>query len=180
MAENVSTPQGLDLLAGFINTGDPEGRDEIDTPEALRGWLRDHGLPSGAASPGDVRRAHAVREALRALLVAHNGGDLSPDAVETCNAAARRAPLHVVLGEDGAARLEPLAKGVDAALGRLLAIVERAQAEGTWERMKACAADDCRWAYYDRSRNRSRHWCDMASCGNRAKARTYRSRTDDR
>jgi len=54
--------------------------------------------------------------------------------------------------------------------------VERAQADGTWDRMKACAADTCRWAFYDHSRNRSRQWCDMAVCGNRAKARTYRKR----
>jgi predicted RNA-binding Zn ribbon-like protein len=179
MARDVSTPADLDLLADFVNTGDPEGRDDIDTPEALREWLRGHGLPAGAANPADVRRTRAVREALRSLLVAHNGGELAPEAVDTCNEAARRAPMHVVLDEDGAARLEPAAHGVDAALGRLLAIVERAQAEGTWERMKACAAHTCQWAYYDKSRNRSRHWCDMAVCGNRAKARAYRARTDD-
>jgi predicted RNA-binding Zn ribbon-like protein len=39
-----------------------------------------------------------------------------------------------------------------------------------------CAAEDCRWAFYDRSRNRSRTWCSMEECGNRAKARSYRAR----
>jgi predicted RNA-binding Zn ribbon-like protein len=42
--------------------------------------------------------------------------------------------------------------------------------------MKACRAEDCRWAFYDRSRNRSRAWCSMRECGNRAKARSYRAR----
>ena len=42
--------------------------------------------------------------------------------------------------------------------------------------VKACPADDCRWAFYDRSRNRSGTWCDMSDCGNRAKARAYRKR----
>jgi predicted RNA-binding Zn ribbon-like protein len=49
-------------------------------------------------------------------------------------------------------------------------------ADGTWSRLKACRADDCLWAFYDGSRNHSAAWCSMASCGNRAKARAYRSR----
>jgi predicted RNA-binding Zn ribbon-like protein len=179
MAENVSPATGLDLLADFVNTGDPEGREDLDTPEALGRWLRDRDLPAGTPSESDLHDARDVREALRSLLGAHNGGELRAGAVETCNAAAGRSPMRVVFGGDGVAHLEPTAEGVDAAIGHLLAIVERAQAEGTWERMKACAMDTCQWAYFDRSRNRSRHWCDMAVCGNRAKARAYRARTED-
>ena len=43
-------------------------------------------------------------------------------------------------------------------------------------RLKACAADDCGWVFLDHSRNRSRRWCDMSDCGNRAKVRRFRSR----
>lgn len=39
--------------------------------------------------------------------------------------------------------------------------------------VRACAADDCRWLFLDTSKNRSRRWCDMKSCGNRAKARRH-------
>ena len=60
--------------------------------------------------------------------------------------------------------------------GRLLGIVARAQADGTWERMKACPWHTCHVAFYDHSRNRSRTWCSMEVCGNRAKAQTYRRR----
>jgi predicted RNA-binding Zn ribbon-like protein len=49
-------------------------------------------------------------------------------------------------------------------------------ADGTWSRLKACRAADCRWAFYDRARNHSRHWCSMEVCGNRTKARAYRAR----
>jgi predicted RNA-binding Zn ribbon-like protein len=42
--------------------------------------------------------------------------------------------------------------------------------------MKACAADDCQWAFYDSSKNRSRTWCSMDVCGHRAKTRAYRAR----
>jgi predicted RNA-binding Zn ribbon-like protein len=49
--------------------------------------------------------------------------------------------------------------------------------DGSWRRMKICPADDCRWVYYDASRNSSRRWCSMKVCGNRNKTRSYRQRT---
>lgn len=58
----------------------------------------------------------------------------------------------------------------------VVALVAQAMADGSWSRVKACVADDCRWAFVDTARNRSRRWCDMAVCGNRAKARRFRSR----
>lgn len=47
---------------------------------------------------------------------------------------------------------------------------------GDLERVKLCRADDCGWLFVDSSRNRSRRWCDMSDCGNRAKARRFRQR----
>jgi predicted RNA-binding Zn ribbon-like protein len=43
-------------------------------------------------------------------------------------------------------------------------------------KVKKCADTDCGWLFLDMSRNRSRRWCDMKSCGNRAKARRYYKR----
>ena len=62
-------------------------------------------------------------------------------------------------------------------MARLLAIVFRSMADGTWDRFKACPhGDGCEWAFYDYSKNRSSTWCAMQPCGNRAKARAYRER----
>jgi predicted RNA-binding Zn ribbon-like protein len=43
--------------------------------------------------------------------------------------------------------------------------------------VRFCEAPDCEWLFLDHSRNRSRRWCDMKSCGNRAKARRHYERT---
>ena len=43
-------------------------------------------------------------------------------------------------------------------------------------RLKRCENPRCGWLYLDRSRNRSRRWCEMATCGNRAKAYRYKQR----
>ena len=42
--------------------------------------------------------------------------------------------------------------------------------------VKLCGADDCRWAFVDTTKNGSRNWCSMRSCGNRAKVQAYRAR----
>jgi predicted RNA-binding Zn ribbon-like protein len=52
--------------------------------------------------------------------------------------------------------------------------VLRLQAADGWRRVKVCPG--CGRAFVDRSRNRSRHWCDMATCGSRAKMRALRQR----
>jgi predicted RNA-binding Zn ribbon-like protein len=57
-----------------------------------------------------------------------------------------------------------------------MAAVTQATVDGTWERLKACPEETCRWAFYDRSKNRSAKWCSMQTCGNMHKARTYRAR----
>lgn len=44
---------------------------------------------------------------------------------------------------------------------------------GELDRVRVCAGATCNWLFLDRSRNRSRRWCDMATCGNRAKARRH-------
>ena len=174
---NAIAPGELELVRQFLNTIDIEdGVEEIGTPDTLAAWLASHGLGNGyEPEDGEVRRAIAMRESLRAFALANNGEPLPEGAVPTLNSIAGQAQLLVRFDEHGAA-LEPAGQGTEAALGELLAIVFRSMADGTWSRLKACRADTCQWAFYDRSKNRSGTWCSMAVCGNRAKARSYRER----
>ncbi len=48
--------------------------------------------------------------------------------------------------------------------------------EGDLTRVKECDNDACTWLFVDMSKNRSRRWCDMKDCGNRAKARRHYKR----
>ncbi len=77
---------------------------------------------------------------------------------------------------DGRIGVQPAGPGVPGALARILLIAADAAAAGTWPRLKACAADDCQWAFYDRSPTRTGCWCSMQVCGARAKSRAYRQR----
>jgi predicted RNA-binding Zn ribbon-like protein len=178
MADEDRTPPELQPLSALINTADLEGAEDLSDPEALAGWARALALasPEQAFTENDLERVRDFREGVRLLLLANNGEDIDPAAISTLQAVRRDVQLAVAFAPDGSARLEPAGSGVDAMLGRLLGSIVEAQANGTWPRLKACRSETCGWAFYDKSRNHSRTWCDMSSCGNRAKARSYRAR----
>jgi predicted RNA-binding Zn ribbon-like protein len=173
-------PGELEVVRDFVNTLDIDHEtDVLADPMALSGWLAGRGLlsPGLAAGAADLRRAVALREALRELLVSNNDGrPVEFSAPAALDSSASRARLRLRVGADGIARLEAEGEGVDGALGRLLVIVYRSMEAGTWRRLKACRCDTCRWAFFDHSKNRSAQWCTMSVCGNRQKARGYRQR----
>jgi predicted RNA-binding Zn ribbon-like protein len=176
--ERSPAPGPLRLIQLFVNTNDLEtGPDLLPDARALRDWLVAHEL-LGDEPVSDEEHARAIelREAIRGLVSAHAGLPHDPGAGELVNEAGRRAGLVPVL-EDPGTRFEPTAGGVDGALGHVVAAIHAAIAEGTWDRLKACERDVCRWAFYDHSKNRSGHWCSMAVCGQREKnRRAYRRR----
>lgn len=174
-----SAYDGLEVVSQFVNTIylAVEG-DELSDPAALVAWLRERGLVEEdvQANDQDLERSREIREAIRALLYANNGGALDPKAPRILDAAASRAGLRLRFDEAGKAAMAPATGGVDGAHGRLLAIIADAMRDGSWALLKACRSEDCRWAFFDESKNHSRTWCSMSSCGNRAKARAFRER----
>lgn len=171
-------PHDLDLVVEFVNTRDIDREtDEFAAPDRLAGWMRERRLVTADARIGtaELERAIGLREALRTVLLKHNGSPAG-GGVQALEEVAERGGLSVCFDADGAVRLAPRAGGFAGALAHLLVPIAQATGDGSWERVKACAAGDCQWAFYDRSRNRSARWCDMAVCGNRTKVRAYRSK----
>jgi predicted RNA-binding Zn ribbon-like protein len=172
-------PGELELVRRFVNSWDAELEAEaLSSPAGLSAWLDEAGLSGGAgASEADLTRVIEAREALRELLLANNTGDApSPATLERMNEAFAGRSLEIRFDREGYSSLVPRERGVDGALARIAAIVREAMVTGEWQRLKACPAEDCQWAFYDRSRNRSRTWCMMEVCGNRAKVRNFRGR----
>ena len=171
-----AAPEPLRVVQELVNSVDIEhGVEWLGTPAELQAWLAERNL-EGSERPTRkaLERVHELRATLRELLIANNEQRTAPEAAEALRAAADRARLTLELGEHGHLTLTPNARGVDGAVGRMLAIVYESMAEGTWHRLKACR--QCAWAYYDYSKNRSATWCSMAICGNRTKTRAYRRR----
>jgi predicted RNA-binding Zn ribbon-like protein len=142
--------------------------------ERLAAEARRH--PQQAAAV--LGRARAFREALNGLAAAIDAGK-SPGAevlrtIGSClslaYANARLVPYEGTLQWVASADedLERIVWEIGRAAGRLVISPRLA-------RLRACAADDCGWWFVDETKNRSRRWCDMKLCGNRAKIRRYRA-----
>lgn len=124
-----------------------------------------------------LQRAKALREALFRVFNALSN-ETSPDEgdLNTLNAelAEAMAQTHIVYAGD---RFAWDWTGLENALSSPLWPVARAAAElltsEEWRKARMCAADDCGWLFLDTSKNHSRRWCDMNTCGNRAKARSH-------
>jgi predicted RNA-binding Zn ribbon-like protein len=173
-------PHGLDVVIDFVNTLDLEKQVEsLTSPRELSSWMRSQNLLSDDdpdARESDLTTAIELREALRALALANNGDQQRPDAWATLERAAQAGKLSVHFDQGGDVNVRPDAGGTTGALTVLLARIAAAVADDTWLRVKACRSHTCEWAFYDRSRNHSAVWCEMAVCGNRTKVRAYRGR----
>jgi predicted RNA-binding Zn ribbon-like protein len=172
-----TVPDHAVLLRDFVNTIDVEaGTDTLATPAGAARWLREHELLDDRTpvTASELETVLRLRTGLRTAMTAHHDADAESTSPEL-DALAARLPLRLSFAA-GQPRLTPAADGVPGALGALLVAVSDATADGSWERLKLCPADDCAWGFYDTSKNRSRTWCAMGVCGNRQKTRTYRAR----
>jgi len=152
-----------DLIVRFINTLDVEaGSDALETVDGWRSWLSAQGLDEcfGKEGPRDLADARELRDDLRTLASGEG------------RAQVRQVGIQVALTVDGEVELS-----AQTAVGFIAAAAAKVAIEQRLGRVKICPADDCRWAFYDTSRNRSRQWCSMEVCGNRAKARAHRERS---
>jgi predicted RNA-binding Zn ribbon-like protein len=165
-----------DLLIAVANTAHGE-QDELTDAGTVRTWWRGLGAPVPAGrgrsgTPESIAMLRALRRLIRELALRNNGIEPAAGQVSGLDALTLRLDL------SGVPSLRPdvpgdLAREIGAAT---VAALLRATARPGWPRFKACRGDDCRWVFVDGSRNASRRWCDMANCGNRAKAATFRDR----
>ena len=168
-------PGPIAVVRDFVNTTDHEtGVDEITTRAELARYLVREGLlASGArATEADLALAHRLRTGLRRALECNHDGDTRP--VPELASALAELPVALDWSEDGPA-LRSTAGGVRGALAQVGLAVQEAANVGIWWRLKICSYDECEWAYYDHSKNRSRSWCEYG-CGNLVKTRAYRAR----
>lgn len=189
---------GVRLCLDFSNTLDWRTGDHVQETltsySDLVDWSRKAGivtareasqlLRDAARNPKEaskvLEQAILLREALYRIfseLAAHrrpkkNDLDILNDALAEAMSRSRVVPAGERFAWDWAGR--------DSALDRMLWPIARSAAElltsGELEKVRECAGEGCGWLFLDVSRNQLRRWCDMKSCGNRAKARRYYER----
>jgi predicted RNA-binding Zn ribbon-like protein len=205
MPETMIDPSRFSLLGGrlcldFANTADWHASEQpvefLHTYGDLLAWGQLAGVLTedevaslsatatnhGNAAAAMLERAIAFREALYRLFSAHvRGGPVSQSDLELVNMEIADAYAHRRLVSAGGAFSWEWIMGRDTRdLARILWPVALSVAEVTTSpdlgRVRECAGDPCGWLFLDTSRSRSRRWCNMESCGNRAKARRHYER----
>jgi predicted RNA-binding Zn ribbon-like protein len=178
-----------DTLA-FINTfeldhvtGEPHEHlvkvGDVERWFTARGLM--HPIGSEAMEPAAVlRRVHALRAALREVAEAVvEERSARPDALAEVNRAlGARAIVELIPTPDGiGVGHRHVGDPIDDALARLADPLVAELTSGRPERIRVCDSETCHWLFYDASPTRRRRWCDMATCGNRAKAARHRARS---
>jgi predicted RNA-binding Zn ribbon-like protein len=183
----------LDDTFDFLNTIELESGslvDHLETFDDAAEWLLARGVCHSGRGPAALRsagvtddealaRIRSVREALREISHAvSEGRPAKAHALAEVNRAiAARERIELVGAPDGASvGHSHVGDPLDDALARLADPLVREIGAGRSDRVRICANDTCRWVFYDESRAGRRRWCDMASCGNRAKAARHRAR----
>lgn len=174
-------PGPLRVVQALVNTVErPDGLDRLADAADARAWLVDHHLlaPDAALTDADLDLVRRVREALRSLLVHNAGGPLPTEsALAPLRDIAAAGTVRACLADVGQVQLATTGDSVRDRLVDLLLMVRDAQRDGTWPLLKACANDECQWAFYDKSRNHGGTWCEMSVCGNKLKNRAFRARS---
>jgi predicted RNA-binding Zn ribbon-like protein len=157
-------PPSLDLVdTAWVDGG--ARRDLFDEPGGATNWLAEHGY-AGSVSDALVDALRETRAALRRQL---EQGDTGP-----LNAVLARGSRIPVLGPDGPTErvdIEPQWRPAwETAVDHLRLLRERP------DRVRHCAHPACVLWFYDISRNGTRRWCSMETCGNRAKAGRHYAR----
>jgi predicted RNA-binding Zn ribbon-like protein len=153
--------------------------DELKGPRELGAWMSQRGLLwSGAKiTPAMFDTALQLRASVRTYL------EIDPaerrragDAVRSLNKAMRLLPLVAEARNDGVMALRAGRDDALAGLSVLVAEMYDGSVRGTLDRLKMCAAEECRRVFFDRSKPATRRWCMSTLCGNRTKTRAYRAR----
>lgn len=145
-------------------------------PDALGRWAVAAGLVDTPVAVNADAFAEAVelREAIYRLAWASRDDTPRPaQDVDRVNRAASRPPVSLVLGRDGRVRRDG---DLDAVLAELARSAIELFGGPLASTVSECGGEDCTRLYVDGSRGRTRRWCDMRGCGNRAKAAGFRAR----
>jgi predicted RNA-binding Zn ribbon-like protein len=181
-------PDALADLYDFANTLDVrhfthhgvphQEHDELTSPDDLAAWMAQRKLAQAGAriTPAMLETARGLRAGLRDYLQHDPAERRNRTATRALNALISAFPLHVALGGEAGASLHPVRDDALAGLSVLAAELYDGARDGSLDRLKMCAAEECRRVFFDRSKPATRRWCMSTLCGNRMKTRAYRER----
>jgi predicted RNA-binding Zn ribbon-like protein len=169
----------LDVRLFFHHGVQHEQGDELGGPRQLGAWMAQRGLlwTGAKITPAMFESALKLRASVRDYLQCDPvERRKNRDATRLLNDALKLFPLAVEAQNEGGMALRPARSDALAGLSAISAELYTGSVTGTLDRLKMCAAQECRRVFFDRSKPATRRWCMSTLCGNRIKTRAYRER----
>jgi predicted RNA-binding Zn ribbon-like protein len=184
-------PDALANLYDFANTLDArhfiehgaqhQQDDELGSTDELASWMVQRRLlkPGAKVTAAMFDTALRLRTGLRDYLRLDTHDRRGEPATRALNEMIAAFPLIAALGGETGAILRPARDDALAGLSALAIELYDGARDGSLDRLKMCAAEECHRVFYDRSKPATRRWCMSTLCGNRIKTRAYRERQRD-
>jgi predicted RNA-binding Zn ribbon-like protein len=183
---NGRAPGGLGLVQELVNTSvrptddhPPRVADLLATADSAAAWLAaalgqwagatGQAAPAIGLGPADLAPLRRLRESVRALAGESPDGGFQPSGLGGLSVA-------VQFDASGRCRYGTTAAGWRGVAALVAAEILLAQHSGAWERFRTCPYPVCGIAFYDESKNNSRVWHDVRTCGNRTNLAASRGR----
>ena len=166
-------------LRHFTHNGVPHRQDdELKSADDLAAWMAQRKLaqPDAKITPSMFETALRFRASLRGYLQHDPAERRSKNATRALNATIALFPLRAEIGGEPGGVLRPVRDDALAGLSTIAAELYDGVRDGSLDRLKMCAAEECRRVFFDRSKPATRRWCMSTLCGNRMKTRAYRER----
>jgi predicted RNA-binding Zn ribbon-like protein len=164
----------------FVHHGVPHRQgDELESPRDLGAWMSQRGMlfTSAKITPVMFATALELRSCVREYLQCDPAGrNKNGTAIRSLNRAVKLFPLVVEAQENNGVVLKAAREDALAGLSIVVAELYDGSRNGSLDRLKMCASDECRRVFFDRSKPATRRWCMSSLCGNRMKTRSYRER----
>jgi len=172
-------PEGLGFVQDFLNTDSgPDSADLLDSTESASRWLADALTTARRVDP--LAPSTDIPIGPRELVALRNLRSEVRDALRPTPGSEAERPtvssMTTVSVSHGKIELQAIGGGADLLRSYVFVQLVRAYYRDTIGRLKICANPECEVAFYDRSRNRSGVWHDVATCGNPHNLRKYRQR----
>lgn len=164
-------------IVALLNSAHAIGGDALRDPDRFKDFCRSLEIDHTELKVDEtlLKMMRDLRAAVATCI--EEPSSKSSQALEQISA---KAQLVLRVDDEGLPMLSSAAAGSSSIPALFVLAVAASSGDGGWSRIRVCDAPECSKAFFDSTRSRTRRWCSMSTCGNRAKVSEHRQRQGHR
>jgi len=171
------TSESASRIIALLNSESAAGGDALLDPERFRAFCSALEIDQAELKVDETLLAimRDLRAAVSACLK-----EPSPKSLQALENISAKAQLVLRVDDEGMPMLSSASIGSASIPALFVLAIAASAGDGGWSRIRVCDAPECSKAFFDTTRSRTRRWCSMSTCGNRAKVSEHRQRQGER